>query len=165
MNQSLAFNVLFPFDEDGFLVLVSPEHYDGFVGEDWTLAQLLDRFVEQMNFGNAFIAYPGDDAADEPFQLVNRHVAGRIVRETSGTLRVGAAGLRLTSYTQLTMAAQFQDEDAARPQNSLPLPCAPGVYRVSLRELAGALSSFELEIQPTDNATPVQHKTVPWFGP
>ena len=164
MNQPLAFNGSFPLDEDGFLALVSPAHYSGFVGEDWTLAQLLDRFVEQMNLGNAFIAYPGDDAADAPFQLVNRHVAGRVVREASGTLRVGDAGLWLTSYTQLTMAAQFQDEDAADPQNSLRLPCAPGVHRVSLRELADADSSFELELQPADNAVPVQHKSVPWFG-
>ncbi|WP_038466974.1 hypothetical protein [Arthrobacter sp. PAMC 25486] len=164
MNQPVTFNLFFPFDEDGFLALVAPDHYSGFVAPDWTLAQLMDRFVEQMNLENAFVAYPGDDFADEPFHLVDQHGAGRVIREASGMLRVGDAGLRLTSYTQLTMAAQFPDEAAADPRNSLRLPCAPGVYRLSLREFSGVEPAFELEIRPADNAAPVIHDAVPWFG-
>ncbi len=159
----VGLNLSFPIDEDGFIALVCPDSYTGFIDEDWTMGQLMDRFVEQMNLGRAFIAYPGPDAADEHFSLVSGRDGSRVVREAGGTVTVGEAGLVLSSYTQLTMAAQFEDEAAAGSNNSLRLPCAPGTYRVALRELDGAGPAFELELRPDDAPEMVPHTAVPWF--
>lgn len=163
MNTPLEMNLFFPIDEDGFIALVCPDSYSSFVADNWTLTQVSDHFVEQMNLGNAFIACPGDEAADEVFALVRRRDGGRVIREASGTVRVGDAGLWLTSYLQLSTAAQFKDQLAADPRNSLRMPCAPGLFRVTVRELAGVEPPFELEIRPDDTSGTVHHDAVPWF--
>lgn len=163
MNTPLEMNLFFPIDEDGFIALVCPDSYTSFVADNWTLTQVSDHFVEQMNLGNAFIACPGDEAADEVFALVRRRDGGRVIREASGRVRVGDAGLWLTSYLQLSTAAQFEDQLAADPRNSLRLPCAPGLFRVTVRELAGVEPPFELEIRPDGTPGNVHHDAVPWF--
>ena len=56
-------------DEDGFVALVAPDAYSGFVDEDWELEDLLARFVEQMNCEVLFIAYPGPDDANAALEL------------------------------------------------------------------------------------------------
>ncbi len=97
------------------------------------------------------------------FTLAHAHEGDSVTRAVASTLEAGGAGLWLTSYTKLSMAAQFSDELAADPRSSLRLPCAPGNYRVSLRERAGVSPPFELELTPADSPTPVQHNCVPWF--
>jgi|GEM_PF-6365524 len=36
-------------DDDGFVCLVAPDTYRGFVSENWTLDEILSHFVAQMN--------------------------------------------------------------------------------------------------------------------
>src|SRR5690606_24887020 len=107
------FELFFEIDDAGFVALVCPGAYAGYVGEDWTLEQVTGRFVEQMNARNLFIAYPGPDSAGEPLRVSNRPSRMAARREASGLLRVGDDGLWLTDYAQLTMAAQFKDEPPA----------------------------------------------------
>jgi hypothetical protein len=35
-------------DDSGFLALVDPQAYEGFVDEDWELEELIDRFRREM---------------------------------------------------------------------------------------------------------------------
>lgn len=146
-------------DSDGFVCLVVPDDYRGFVDEDWTLADLLARFVEQMNAGTLFVAYAGDEAADSPLTMV-ADAPEPAVREVSGVVLVGAGGLWLTDYTQLTMAAQFADEGPVASYGQH-LAVAPGSYLVTLSELED--EEHTLAIRPHVGDSPVQDR-VPWFA-
>lgn len=146
-------------DSDGFVCLVVPDDYRGFVDEDWTLADLLARFVEQMNAGTLFVAYAGDEAADSPLTMV-ADAPEPAVREVSGVVLVGAGGLWLTDYTQLTMAAQFADEGPVASYGRR-LPLEPGNYLITLSELDD--DEYTIAIRLFTGSTPV-HVSVPWFA-
>ena len=159
-------------DEDGFVALVCPDTYQGFVNEDWTLEQVLSRFVEQMGAGALFAIYPGPDVADMSVRISDVPSSATAWREVSGLVRVGEGGLWLTDYTQLTMAAQFQDsrpiEDGRIDHIRLPIPS--GVYQITARQFS---RSYEDEIEPAVElifvpADPSENhasfKEVPWFS-
>ncbi|WP_445658921.1 hypothetical protein [Achromobacter sp. NCFB-sbj8-Ac1-l] len=156
-------------DEDGFFALVCPDAYQGYVHEDWTLAQVLERFVQQMNAQALFAAFPGPDLADASLRIADVASPGAAWRTVSGLVRVGEGGLWLTDYTQLTMAAQFDDEMPTRDEQ-LQLPIGPGLYRVTLRQFAVSYEddqdpAAELVIEPAgaDDIMPAID-AVPWFG-
>ncbi|NKS56246.1 hypothetical protein GS504_01280 [Rhodococcus hoagii] len=150
-------------DEDGFVCLVAAGAYDGFVGTDWELDELLKRFAEQMSRGALFVAYAGPDAADGELRIVAEASSQRATRETAGVIDA-ADDVWLTDYAQLTMAAQFDDE---RPQSDDPesrLPVPAGRYRILLREIASNDDPvFELVVSPASVDDAVAHAAVPWF--
>lgn len=148
-------------DEDGFVCIVAPETYEGFVDEDWTLDSLLARFVEQTNRGSLFVAYPGPDHAHSRLTLATVPPETRSAREASGIVQVGSAGLWLTDYTQLTMAAQFSDQPPIA-NYSRRIPAAPGRCLVTLYEVAGE-SPFMLTLSPASPDTVMEQLSVPWF--
>ncbi|AYN20103.1 hypothetical protein [Alcaligenes aquatilis] len=157
------FELFVQVDGDGFVALVCPNAYSGYVGDDWTLAQITGRFLEQMNAQTLFVAHPGADLACEPLRISNRLSPIAANREASNILLVGNDGLWLTDYTQLTMAAQFHD---ARPiaDHHTHVPVSTGNYRVTLRQLA-APPLTELIITETDSL----HRqggfsAIPWLG-
>lgn len=155
-------------DEDGFVALVCPDTYSGYVGEDWTLDQVLATFVEQMNTGALFSVYPGPDLADASLRISDTPSTAAAQREVSGLIRVGEAGLWLTDYTQLTMAAQFIDT-APCVAHHVRLPVPSGVYRVTLRQFASSYedeveTAVELVIQQSNaEAICPRFDAVPWF--
>lgn len=51
-------------DPDGFVCVVAPDTYAGFVDANWNFDGLLACFVEQMNRGSLFVAHPGPDYGD-----------------------------------------------------------------------------------------------------
>lgn len=156
-------------DEDGFVALVCPDAYAGYVDEDWTMAQVLERFVQQINAGTLFAAFPGPDLADASLRLSDTPSPGAAWRTVSGLLQVGEGGLWLTDYTQLTMAAQFDDEMPTRDEQ-LQLPVEPGFYRVTLRQFAVSYEderepAAEIIIEPAQaGETIAAVNAVPWFG-
>lgn len=149
-------------DEDGFVALVCPGAYAGYVGPDWTLEQVVERFLAQMNAQVLFVAHPGPDLANGRLRISNRPSTLAAQREASGFLRVGDDGLWLTDYTQLTMAAQFDDERAiARHHIQLPVP--GGTYRVTIRQ-ADSSPTVELVIQEAEeHERPSSFDAVPWL--
>ncbi|MFI6433051.1 hypothetical protein [Rhodococcus oryzae] len=149
-------------DEDGFVCVVAPDTYRGFVDEDWALDDLLARFVEQMNRGSLFVAYPGPDNANSNLIVESESSPVQALREASGIVQVGAEGLWVTDYTQLSMAAQFADESPLAGYSQR-LPAEPGMYRVTLREDAENDSTFLLTISLTSSDTVLEHLSVPWF--
>jgi len=149
-------------DEDGFVCVVAPDTYRGFVDEDWALDDLLARFVEQMNRGSLFVAYPGSDNANSNLIVESESSPVQALREASGIVHVGAEGLWVTDYTQLSMAAQFADESPLAGYSQR-IPAEPGMYRVTLREDAENASTFLLTISPTSSDTVLEHHSVPWF--
>ncbi|WP_349308813.1 hypothetical protein [Microbacterium sp. MM2322] len=148
-------------DEDGFFCLVAPDAYRGFVDEDWEFDQLLTHFVAQMNAGSLFVAYPGPDDADAVV-VADAGVEDSVSREAAGVMHVGPGGLWSTDYTQLTMAAQFDDEGPTAP-DSIRLPVAEGWHRVCLRQADGD-SRYTLTISPSGDEGRAQLSAVPWFS-
>ncbi|MFK4759834.1 hypothetical protein ACI3KS_02760 [Microbacterium sp. ZW T5_45] len=146
-------------DGDGFVCLVAPDDYRGYVDEDWALEDLLARFVEQLNAGTLFVAYAGDEAADSPLSVV-ADAPEAAVRDVNGVVHVGEGGLWLTDYTQLTMAAQFADEGPVASYGQR-LPLEPGSYLVTLSELDD--DEYTIAIRPHVGDSPVQDR-VPWFA-
>lgn len=150
-------------DDDGFVCVVAPDSYEGFVDEDWTLDRLLGRFVEQMNRGALFVAYPGPDAANSEIRLGTEQARAGTGREASGIVQVGAAGLWLTDYAELTMAAQFSDESPIASYSQR-LPVTAGRYRITLREeVVEDESTFVLAVSPAGQNEIVEQTSVPWF--
>ncbi|MCD2497124.1 MULTISPECIES: hypothetical protein [Microbacterium] len=145
-------------DADGFVCVVAPDGYSGFVDEDWTLPDLLTKFAEQMNAGSLFVAYPGDEAADAAL-TVDAEEAENVIRRAYGVVRVGDGGLWLTDYTQLTMAAQFADEGPLASYAHR-LDVDPGTYLVALAETGDG--EYALTIRP-HHGEAIVHDAVPWF--
>ncbi|MDQ0646009.1 hypothetical protein QFZ53_000205 [Microbacterium natoriense] len=158
MSDAVALHV----DEDGFFCLVAPDTYRGFVDEDWELEQLLTHFAGQMNAESLFIAYPGPYDTNETVVVADGHGDAPVLRQAVGAVNVGPGGLWLTDYTQLTMAAQFDDE-APTASYAIRLPIAEGRHRVDLRQLDG-VPRYVLTITPLadDGREPVS--AVPWFS-
>jgi len=154
--------VLLHVDEDGFFCLVAPDAYQGFVDEDWELEQLMTHFVGQMREGSLFVAYPGPDDADEAVTVAEDPPGAPVLREAVSAVNVGAGGLWLTDYTQLTMAAQFDDE-APTAAGAIRLPVHEGSQLVTLSQVAGS-PRYVLTIRPVadDNREPLS--AVPWFS-
>ena len=150
-------------DDDGFVCVVAPDSYEGFVDEDWTLDRLLVRFVEQMNRGSLFVAYPGPDAANGEIVFGTEQAPAGTGREASGIVQVGEAGLWLTDYAELTMAAQFSDESPIASYSQR-LPVTAGRYRITLREEAAEDEpTFVLTVSPVIGDTLIHRDSVPWF--
>jgi hypothetical protein len=168
MVSAFSFEVSATVDDSGFVVLVCPGSYVGFISNDWTLAELLSRFVEQMGAGSLFVAYPGPDLANESLRIASKASVQSCLREVTGVVSVGEAGLWLTDYSTLTMAAQFSDEPPISSWH-VQLPVPPGTFRIVLRQFA---NSWEQEMRPAiellvlplnEKEQIVRHEAVPWF--
>ncbi|GAA2070345.1 hypothetical protein [Microbacterium hatanonis] len=159
MSDGFALNV----DEDGFVCLVAPETYHGFVDEDWELGQLLGHFVSQMNLGSLFIAYPGPDDAGAAVAFVERAARPMTTSDAVGSVVVGPGGLWVTDYAQLTMAAQFDDE-APTSSGAVRLSVHEGVHRVTLQRVNGD-PGLILTLTPLSADERREHlRAVPWFA-
>lgn len=92
------------FDESGFIGIVNSTLYQGFVGEDWELDEVLEKFRTQTNSGHCAIWSTGEpcDMAVQVLDSLSNHEA---VRETILNIKVTDGCLWLVNYTDLTMAA------------------------------------------------------------
>lgn len=132
-------------DDSGFIGIMDPDAYTGFVDEDWTFDQLLSHFTEQMRQATLIIwATGGDD--DWPVDLeLGDPVAGGI----AGPLRCTAGRLLLTSYDSLTMAAQFADVVLPEPhERDLLCDVPPGDYACSVARMPD--DGFKVRLTPAD---------------
>lgn len=161
--------ILHQVDEDGFVALVCAETYAGFICEDWTLDQVLCRFIEQMNIRTLFVAYPGPDLAGMTLRVAANASATPCIREVSAIINAGDDGLWLTDYTQLTMTAQFGEKPIS-DGSSFHLSLPSGCYHLTLRQFASSYDdeitpALELIISPSvnDETQPNNH-FVPWFN-
>jgi hypothetical protein len=95
-------------DDSGFLAVVDPDAYDGFVGSDWTWDTLQDHFVREAREQHLLVWSTGIEhvwSIDVLFQPVE--LTG--FREVTGSIIASQGRLLLTNYESLTMAAQFAD--------------------------------------------------------
>jgi hypothetical protein len=96
-------------DDSGFLAVVDPHAYRGFVSESWTYDTLFGHFAAAMAERSLLIWGTGREDEWTVDVSVGDPVPGTAFRRISGPIRVTAGALLLTSYESLTMAAQFGD--------------------------------------------------------
>jgi len=145
-------------DDTGFLAIVNADKYHSFVGAEWELIQLKDRFVDEMNNNNLIIWATGHENEwnviflDKPSENIP-------FREFSKTIHVTNGKLFLTNYEDLTMAAQFQEEKIPQTHNAeLYINLDDGMYEFTIRQLfdpgdydyiAQETTNFEVVIRPS----------------
>jgi hypothetical protein len=95
-------------DDSGFLAVVVPAAYEGFVHSDWQFDQLLGHFQTQMARRSLLIWGTGLEGIWR-VDVRQRRSHARGFREVSGPIRVVGGAVLVTNYESLTMAAQFAD--------------------------------------------------------
>jgi hypothetical protein len=159
-------------DDSGFLAVVVPAAYEGFVDSNWQLDQLIGHFRTQMSRRSLLIWGTGL----EGFWRVDvrlRRSPTQGFREASGPLRVVGGAVLVTNYESLTMAAQFADVRLPEPHQrdqSFELPDGEFGCRViqmfnpEEAESAGpGKPDFVLEFSRSAGV-PVAWSEIPWLG-
>lgn len=138
------------FDNDGFLALCEPSTYEGFIGTDWTLEQIITLFNERMREGKLVVAYVGQDDAFGRFKLRETASKRPAVWEHTMPLKVEQGPVSFVTYGGLTMVAQFNDERLDTQTRDLePLTeLAPGNYTVTIRRLSKRRSNIWSKFGP-----------------
>ncbi len=95
-------------DDSGFLAVVVPAAYEGFVAPDWQFAQLFRHFTAQMDRRSLLLWGAGLEGVWR-VEVRQRRSRACGFREVSGPIRVVGGTVLVTNYESLTMAAQFAD--------------------------------------------------------
>lgn len=123
-------------DDDGFLVLVDPTAYAGFVDEEWTMDTLQAHVVDQAGRGRITGAHLGPFLQGLPAEVRSDRSVRPSTREAVAGVEVQGDGLYVVDYTALTMAAQFSDRDVVQDHRASDRVLLPaGWYRVTFRQL------------------------------
>jgi hypothetical protein len=132
-------------DDSGFLAIIDPDAYRGFVGAGWTWKAIQEHFAREMRERHLLIWGTGM----EHFWRIDVSVAPtRAVgfRDLTGSITASQGRLLLTNYESLTMAAQF-------PTVTLPqahekeqiLSISPGLYDCRIIQLSDPESDAPFE--------------------
>jgi hypothetical protein len=156
-------------DDSGFLALVDPDAYSGFVGADWSLEEVLARFREQMAARRLLIWGTGQEGC-WTVDVSVRGDAGAGVRDVFGSIVSSSGRLLLTNYESLTMAAQFPDVTLPERHQAdlvLAVPSGPYLCRVVQHALSdggweeGCAPEFTVLLEPEAALRP-PWVTIPW---
>lgn len=93
-------------DDSGFLAIVVPAAYEGFVDSDWKLDQLFRHFVAQMSRRSLLLWGTGLEG-DWRVDVRLGHSESHGFREVVGLIHVVGGRVLVTNFESLTMAAQF----------------------------------------------------------
>ncbi len=156
-------------DDSGFLAVIDPDAYAGFVQVDWTFQILQEHFKREMQKGHLLIWATGmEHVWRVAVSMGPTKTTG--FREVIGSINCTKGRLLLTSYDSLTMAAQFAD--TRLPQNheqDQVIQVSPALYSCRIIQLSDPHTSrpfnektnFVYEITPT--TTPREGwKDIPW---
>jgi hypothetical protein len=153
-------------DDSGFLALVDPAAYEGFVGEDWTLEDLVRRFEREMQQRRLLLWGTGAEN-DWEVQVRQGALGPPGFRSVVGPLVVTEGRILVTSYDSLTMAAQFADvhlPEAHEVQQELQVES--GAYDcaiVQTGEPHGNLEDVAFTVVLNRTDSPVESwKQIPW---
>lgn len=157
-------------DDSGFLALIDPAAYVGFVADEWELDQLVRHFREEMGQRRLLIWGTGLEGFWR-VEVSTAPVTAAAFREVCGPITVTSGGLRLASYEDLTMAAALGVvSPVGEDEEDLLIPLAPGTYDCRILQLFdperdsfadGDGPDFVIEILPgADTTSPWEQ--IPW---
>ena len=99
-------------DDSGFLAIVDPDGYQGFVAEDWTDESLFDHFTREMRRRSLLMWATSEHGGT---WTVTTEASGRAGRSVTGHIVSTMGRLCITNYESLTMSAQFADVSQPEP--------------------------------------------------
>jgi hypothetical protein len=99
-------------DDSGFLGIIDPDSFRGFVAEDWTDESLFDHFAQEMRRRSLLMWATSEGGGTWTVTTEAPRHAGRSV---TGTIVSTRGRLCITNYEALTMAAQFADVSLPEP--------------------------------------------------
>jgi hypothetical protein len=156
-------------DDSGFLAIIDPDAYEGFVAPDWELPQIMNKLRSQM--AKHCLLIWGTGASDiwniavRPMTRFTGH------RHTIGSIVSTQGRLLITNYESLTMVASFPD--VMLPQHheiDQLLEIVPGNYECRIIQLLDP-KGYDIERDHTDfiielRATDLFHSPwnkIPWW--
>jgi hypothetical protein len=161
-------------DDSGFLAVVVPAAYEGFVAKNWEFDQLLRHFSAQMHRWALLIWGTGLEGFWRVEVRTDRsEIQG--FREVSGPIRVTGGAVLVTNYESLTMAAQFDDVALPEPHERdqvVPLPDGDYCCRVvqlfdpEAEDSSADANGPDFVVEFTrPEVLPPEWSQVPWFKP
>jgi hypothetical protein len=166
----MRYNVI---DDDGLIALVNANRYETFVNSDWSLEQLKSHFIEQMNKNNLIIWQTSNDGGGiwglEVYK--NTPSENKSFREFNKKIEITSGKLYIVTYTDLTMAAQYEDEKIPSETNAnLCIEIENGIYDVTVRQMfqvekdiSHGNNIFEIIFNNSTNLNGVRVKSIFWW--
>ncbi len=132
-------------DDSGFLAIIDPDAYRGFVHADWTWDTIQEHFAREMRERHLLIWGTGlEHFWSIDVSLETTGAAG--FREVTGSITASRGRLLLTNYESLTMAAQFPDVSLPQAhEREQVLSVSPGLYDCRIIQLSDPESDAPLE--------------------
>jgi hypothetical protein len=132
-------------DDSGFLAIIDPDTYRGFLQADWTWKTIEDHFRREMREGHLLIWGTG---MEHVWRIEVSFTPTKVARfrEVIGSIIASQGRLLLTNYESLTMAAQFRD--VVLPQSherEQVLSVQPGRYDCRIIQLSDPKSDAAFE--------------------
>jgi hypothetical protein len=159
-------------DDSGFLALIDPDSYAGFVGADWEPDDLRSLFYREMAARHLLIWGTGQEGRWTVEVSVSQPPAVGI-RDVVGSIASSHGRLLLTNYKSLTMAAQFKDVVLPEAhQADLIVRIEPGAYRCRVVQTAlapgdwadGPTPEFFIALTPVPGGSASAPWTsIPWM--
>jgi hypothetical protein len=130
----MKFNIL---DDDGFISIVNIDKYQGFVGDDWQFDQLMEHFVNRMNQHEIIIwASSEDGGGNWNVEVLDQPSEKKEFRHFDSSINVASGLLYFCTYSDLTMVAQFKNQNLPLKHNShLKININSGFYQVTVRQM------------------------------
>ncbi|OJF15213.1 hypothetical protein [Couchioplanes caeruleus] len=104
-------------DDSGFLALLDPDAYAGFVAENWTYDSIFEHFRKAMMRQSLLLWGTGREDTWTVDVLIGEPAPPSGFRRAAGPIRVSGGRLYLANYEALTMAAQFPDTRLPEPHD------------------------------------------------
>ena len=148
-------------DDSGFLAIIDPDSYQGFVGEDWTYESLFGHFAHEMARRSLLVWATSEHGGTWTVAIGGPSHAGNSV---TGGIASTSGRLCITDYDSLTMAAQFADVRLPEPHMAdLTFDVEAGLLACTVTRLHDDDSTpgphFAISLSPTAAAG------TPWAGP
>jgi hypothetical protein len=132
-------------DDSGFLAIIDPDAYRGFVSSDWTWETIQQHFINEMRerhlliWGTGLEHFWSIEVALEP-------AGASGFREVIGNIVSSRGRLLLTNYESLTMAAQSPDVSLPQAhEGEQVLSISPGLYDCRIIQLSDPESDAPFE--------------------
>ena len=124
-------------DDNGFIALINAEKYNGFIDENWSLNQICERFINEMNNQNLIIWRTNNfGGGNWKIEILDNPSNKKVFRKFEKTINVTSEELYLTEYTDLSMVAQFDDEKIPSKHNShLKFKIENGIHNIEVRQM------------------------------